>query len=217
MRMSSYMVMSRQAVDVELGLCRQTCSGCSNLTAGDSSTLASLRPLVRFMFQAKRAFRRLPCSHASARHVPLAQERAIRLTCARGPAGELAPLQCTVAYAAPEVLNAYKRNEHIAAHPAQDVWALGVMVYEALTHSHALPRETSNDVAFELAAGKQQYLWERDELDPAYAKSKLRGCVAACLARDPNVAHLRVMIDHLGQQTALSGAAMTEADEGAGS
>jgi serine/threonine protein kinase len=50
------------------------------------------------------------------------------------PLGYNAPLRFTLAYAAPEVLRAWKNGEKtIVSTTAIDAWALGVMVYEMLT------------------------------------------------------------------------------------
>ena len=102
-------------------------------------------------------------------------------------AGQEAPVQCTVAYAAPEVLRAYVQGARIAAHPAQDVYALGVMVYEVLTHSRALTPVGSSAAAVAAANGESQYPWELsgDKLSLAFSRSRIRGMLAACLARDP--------------------------------
>ena len=53
-------------------------------------------------------------------------------------AGEVAPLNFTVAYAAPEVVRAFFLQRHyIESTPALDAWSLGVMAFELLTGAPA--------------------------------------------------------------------------------
>jgi serine/threonine protein kinase len=63
----------------------------------------------------------------------------------------------------------------------QDIWALGVIVYEALAGCRA---HTTAE-AHAAAAGAQPYTWERDPA-PAFAQSRLREIVLACLSRNRN-------------------------------
>ena len=52
--------------------------------------------------------------------------------------GEVAPLNFTLAYAAPEVVQALSLRQHeIESTPALDSWSLGVMAYELLTGAPA--------------------------------------------------------------------------------
>ena len=102
-------------------------------------------------------------------------------------AGNSADTRCTVAYAAPELLVAQQQRSSVTAQPAQDVYALGLIVFEALTHARALPACGACAAAAAAAAGAQRYPWEaaEDQLSPAFGRSKLRGTLAACLARNP--------------------------------
>lgn len=53
--------------------------------------------------------------------------------------GQHAPLGFTVAYAAPEVIRAYRRGEKsMVADPSIDVWSLGVLAFELLTNTPPL-------------------------------------------------------------------------------
>ena len=50
--------------------------------------------------------------------------------------GEIAPLNFTLAYAAPEVVRAYHNGEPVVmSNTALDAWSLGVMAFELLTGS----------------------------------------------------------------------------------
>jgi hypothetical protein len=58
-----------------------------------------------------------------------------------GHAGEQVGLTYSLLYAAPEVIAAVEAGRaHFVGSPAADVWALGVIAYELLTQSRALPR-----------------------------------------------------------------------------
>ena len=105
----------------------------------------------------------------------------------RSGAGREAPVQCTIAYAAPEVLCAYVQPSRIVAQPAQDVYALGVMVFEVLTHARVFP-SSACAAALTAATGESQYPWEvpETELDSAFCRSKIRNMLTACLSREPN-------------------------------
>ena len=48
-------------------------------------------------------------------------------------AGERMPPQCTLGYAAPEVVIAYDEKRNVVATAALDVWGLGVIIFEAFT------------------------------------------------------------------------------------
>ena len=118
--------------------------------------------------------------------------------------------RCTLAYAAPEILAAHTARRRVPSDPAQDVWALGVMAYEALTHSSAFPQFASAADIVAAAAGTHEYVWEGASTLPAFAKSRARRLIGACLERDarkrPSAGHLLRMIDALGHETTASAA-----------
>lgn len=102
-------------------------------------------------------------------------------------ASERVPARCTPLYAAPEVLRAADADADVVAHAATDMWALGVIAFEALTHGPAFePGRRGADV-FAAAAGRWRYPWEvaEAELPGVWRRSRLRGVTGACLARDP--------------------------------
>ena len=77
------------------------------------------------------------------------------------PIGTLIPLAFTLAYAAPELLAASDRSQDmVAAHPAVDCWAMGVVAFELLTGQQVLPVEGAAEcrtVRQVLLAGNLQY------------------------------------------------------------
>lgn len=61
----------------------------------------------------------------------------------------------SLAYAAPEVVNAYSRSEAtVRASEAIDIWALGVMAFELLTKTVVFPAFTPKEHVLRVAAGK---------------------------------------------------------------
>ena len=98
--------------------------------------------------------------------------------------GERVPARCTPAYAAPEVLRA--ADVAVVATAAADVWALGVIAYEALTHARAFPPGRRSAEVFAAAAGRRPYPWELAEgnLPRMWRRSRLRNIAEACLARE---------------------------------
>lgn len=101
-------------------------------------------------------------------------------------AGDEAPMRCSLHYAAPEVLQSYRSGKPIAASPSADIWALGVMAFEALTNTHVFPAfvSTSNDV-YAAASGTTRYPWESQRGDARIVRLRVWPILAACLARDP--------------------------------
>jgi hypothetical protein len=67
---------------------------------------------------------------------------------------------------------------------AQDIWALGVIGFEALTGSPALPCLHRTADAIKLADGRLQYEWEGSNVAPAVVQSRAYPIVRACLQRD---------------------------------
>eukprot|EP00892_Ulva_mutabilis_P002729 jgi/Ulvmu1/12457/UM009_0109.1 len=68
--------------------------------------------------------------------------------------GSDAPLMLSLAYAAPEVVNAFCRGDTtVRATEALDIWALGVMAFELLTKTTVFPAFTPKDHVYRVAAG----------------------------------------------------------------
>ena len=100
-------------------------------------------------------------------------------------AGKEAPAQCTLGYAAPEVIRAFDDKALVTVDPAQDVWALGVMVFEAFTRKPAVDPFGGVEGCVALARGDKQYPWEAEEQAKAFGGSRARQLVESCLAREP--------------------------------
>ena len=97
------------------------------------------------------------------------------------------PPHCTPAYAPPELIAAMDGAERITVRPAHDIWSLGVIAFEALTHQRVVTcfmgdrRSVSRH-----ARGEERYPWEAAEHSrEGYAASAAREIIEACLARDP--------------------------------
>ena len=75
-------------------------------------------------------------------------------------------------------------RRHLATAAAHDVWALGVMAFEATVGCHSAP---TMQVLKLCAAGTHPYPWElpRAEQPAAWRASPLRRVLAPCLSRDP--------------------------------
>jgi serine/threonine protein kinase len=92
---------------------------------------------------------------------------------------------------------------------SQDVWALGVMAYEAIVQ--VSPTLCTMEDVFECAHGHRPYPWELPtaEQPRVWRTSRLRALVAPCLSRDPTArptsAALLGTITRVGQVTNLAG------------
>lgn len=94
-------------------------------------------------------------------------------------------VQCTLGYAAPEVVRAHYAHQPLAALPSQDVWALGVMTYEAFAREPAVDPWAVRGHCADLAGGAASYPWEAGAPASAFGGSRARDLVERCLARDP--------------------------------
>jgi serine/threonine protein kinase len=92
---------------------------------------------------------------------------------------------CTPAYAPPEVLIALESRTTIKADPAHDVWALGVIAFEAFSKVSLLSQlGVDRAMCLKLAQGQETYPWEQTQMQSDYRDSRVRSVVEACLARD---------------------------------
>jgi serine/threonine protein kinase len=114
--------------------------------------------------------------------------------------------RCTLAYAPPDVVSAVDASRHIIITAAQDMWALGVMAFEAIVQKQTLT--TISDIN-ECAHGRKLYPWELPaaEQPRAWRQSRLRSLVLPCLARDaaqrPASGELLAQVRRLGQATTM--------------
>ena len=69
----------------------------------------------------------------------------------------------------------------------QDIWSLGVMVYEAITKGPTFPAGLRAADLYAYAAGGRPYPWEApvQEQNLLWRQSRLRAAVTPCLSRDP--------------------------------
>ena len=117
-------------------------------------------------------------------------------------AGDVLWPRCTLAYAPPEVALAVDANRDITIATEHDMWALGVMAFEAVVKRQALT--TLADVQ-KCARGAAPYPWELppDHQPPAWRQSRLRGVITPCVARDPRArptaAGLLAAVERIGQ------------------
>ena len=100
-----------------------------------------------------------------------------------------APITCTLAYAAPETINALARGERtVIADAAVDVWALGVMAFELFTRTRAFEYGTREVI--EAAMREPGTLpWERPG-DPEFDRHMrrmgwMKDDILRMLARNP--------------------------------
>ena len=93
--------------------------------------------------------------------------------------------QCTLSYAAPEVILGFDEKRNVTAEPAQDIWALGVMVFEAFTRQAAVDPLCGVGGCTALARGDKLYPWEAQDQENEFGGSRARKLVESCLARDP--------------------------------
>lgn len=100
-------------------------------------------------------------------------------------AGQKDPPQCTLGYAAPEVVNAWHARQSIAAAPTHDIWALGAMAFEALTRVPAVDPAAGDAGCVALARGSAQYPWERGDFLHYLGGERAAPAVRSCLERAP--------------------------------
>lgn len=82
---------------------------------------------------------------------------------------------------------AYAARSPVSTDGAADIWALGVIVYEAISGSHAFPRLSGTEPILKCAHGGAKYPWEGDGVaGGAFARSRVRELVLRCLSREPD-------------------------------
>ena len=99
------------------------------------------------------------------------------------------------------MVDAYTSGQTVTVAAAADIWALGVMAFEALVGFRAV--ETTAHV-FLCASGGQPYPWDEAELPAAperWRKSRLRPVIEQCLTRDaaarPTAAQVAAQLERL--------------------
>ena len=123
-------------------------------------------------------------------------------------AGEQSWPSCTPPYAPPEVaLPALDGGgRQVVVQPSHDMWALGVMAYEALTQTRAL---TLQRQVVQCAHGDEAYPWEAPvkQQHPAWRGSRLRPILEPCLSRDaaarPSAEATLKAVSRLGHSTTV--------------
>ena len=130
-------------------------------------------------------------------------------------AGQETPPQCTLGYAAPELVIAHEERRPVTATAALDVWALGVMVFEAFARRPAVATGARVEGCRRLARGAERYPWEEPEQARAFGGSRARELVELCLARDaakrPSAALLVERIRAISHRTGSSDDNLREA------
>ena len=113
-------------------------------------------------------------------------------------------LSFSLLYAPPEIIEAVvARRDYVPVDTAADVWALGVIAFELLTHSRAFPASSTRDSVVAQLLGQAPLPWEAG--GAAFgAVARLRGLrrsVMRCLARDahdrPSTAEVVETWDHM--------------------
>ena len=122
-------------------------------------------------------------------------------------AGAVQLPRCTLPYCDPDTANAVNSDSTVTVSPACDIWALGVMCYEAIAQKMALT--TMADV-FDGASGTKQFPWEAPaaQQPDAWRRSRLRSLIQPCLSRDastrPTAAQIVQLIERVGSATNMA-------------
>ena len=115
--------------------------------------------------------------------------------------------QCTLSHAPPEIVAAAWENRFVTVHPSHDVWALGVIAYEAVTGTRAVQ---STSAAVACAQGGAPYPWEAppEAQNQAWRQSRVRAIVEPCLSRyasvRPHATQIHKAVNRMGQRTTVS-------------
>jgi serine/threonine protein kinase len=104
-------------------------------------------------------------------------------------AGEVVSLSFSPGYAAPEVIQAYQAGQRsMPAHPAADIWALGVIAFEMLTKERAFGACASAEDMLRRSVSAEPLPWEDPSPEAQSMLRELRGlkrAILQCLDRDP--------------------------------
>ena len=98
-------------------------------------------------------------------------------------------------------------SQELEVHPSHDIWALGLMAYEAIVQR---PTLTMMADCFDCAFGRQKYPWELPSAEQprAWRHSRLRALLLPCLARDaaqrPSASRLLERLQRMGQSTTMA-------------
>ena len=108
----------------------------------------------------------------------------------REHAGDTVPLTYSPLYAPPEVAQADERGDRtIVADAAADMWALGVMAFELLTHQPVFhPWSTPRETVWAQLCGRAALPWEDGAPEQATKVKQLqvlKRAVLECLQRKP--------------------------------
>lgn len=102
-------------------------------------------------------------------------------------AGERRAVSCTLPYAPPEAVNAHFGARDIKVTASLDIWAVGVVVYEALTGTHTFGHSASLAALQLCSTGEELYPWEREltAQPEVWRKARCRSVFESCLSREP--------------------------------
>jgi serine/threonine protein kinase len=99
--------------------------------------------------------------------------------------GECCSVRCTLKYAPPEAVIAHKGNSNLVVHPALDMWAIGVILFESLTKRSTVQKYSGYEEVCKCAEGAKKYPWEQPMPPREWRKSRAYHIFSSCLARDP--------------------------------
>ena len=123
------------------------------------------------------------------------------------PVGLESPPCYTPAYAPPEVIRATRSGETVVVDASHDVWALGVIAYEAITGTRALATRPQADAC---ACEGVQYPWEQseDRMPEKWVRSRLRAIMRPCLDRRagerPPAAAIAEAVNRMGRCSTIA-------------
>ena len=100
--------------------------------------------------------------------------------------GDTAPIQYTLLYAAPEVVQAHASGQStMPVSGALDVWSLGVLAYELLMRQPVFAPSMSRDTIVAALTGSSKLPWETASRTELRALLGLKSAIMQCLQRRP--------------------------------